>query len=504
LQSNTFDTTWANSSTTETSGQSGYDDSSDAWKLDKTSADGYIVQSISSSGVQSFSVYAKSGTKNWIRLFIIAGTNADVFFNLSDGSLGTNSGVISATSQSIGGGWYRYVVVLNATISSVRIYPADADNDTSGTSGNIYIQDAMLNEGLVAQPYIETTTAAVYEGITDNLPRLDYSGGASCPSLLLEPSRTNFIPHSEYFSDWALDGDGAGQSVTANYSISPEGVQNAYRLQLNTTGGSYSRIRKSVTASYSGAGIFSVYLKTNDASTKTIRMRWSGSGDIQKTITGEWQRFDVQGTAIYTLASDCEIFLDFADNDVVDLSIYGAMQEAGSYPTSYIPTYGTSASRAKSFSNDNDLVDTPISFGANDDFTFFYEGKFSDLSADTSMICGGGRYQLGDDYKNYIWVRPTTLQITGFGEVTMASAPHSISDDTNTKILVKRSGSVITFFLNGVKLTTTQNTTNIAFTFRSFGWSYTNAVYFPSGSAKQFLVFPTALTDAEAIALTTL
>ena len=64
----------------------------------------------------------------------------------------------------------------------------------------IYIQDAQLEQGLVATDYIETTTAAVYEGITDNLPRLDYSGGASCPSLLLEPSRTNHnSEHSEYF-----------------------------------------------------------------------------------------------------------------------------------------------------------------------------------------------------------------------------------------------------------------------------------------------------------------
>ena len=67
----------------------------------------------------------------------------------------------------------------------------------SGTSGYIYIQDAQLEQGLVARDYIETTTAAVEGGITDNVPRLDYTD-SSCPALLLEPQRTNLVPNSEY------------------------------------------------------------------------------------------------------------------------------------------------------------------------------------------------------------------------------------------------------------------------------------------------------------------
>ena len=51
------------------------------------------------------------------------------------------------------------------------------------------IQDAQLEQGLVARDYIETTTTAVEGGITDNVPRLDYTD-SSCPALLLEPQRT--------------------------------------------------------------------------------------------------------------------------------------------------------------------------------------------------------------------------------------------------------------------------------------------------------------------------
>ena len=68
------------------------------------------------------------------------------------------------------------------------------DDNTSASSGFcIYIQDAQLESGLIATDVIETTTTAVSAGLLGDMPRLDYSGGASCPSLLLEPSRTNIV-----------------------------------------------------------------------------------------------------------------------------------------------------------------------------------------------------------------------------------------------------------------------------------------------------------------------
>ena len=66
-----------------------------------------------------------------------------------------------------------------------------SDNNVT-VQGSIYIQDAQLEQGLVARDYIETTTTAVEGGITDNVPRLDYTD-SSCPALLLEPQRTNLI-----------------------------------------------------------------------------------------------------------------------------------------------------------------------------------------------------------------------------------------------------------------------------------------------------------------------
>ena len=67
LQSNQFDTTWVNINSNETSGQSGYDGSNDAWILSKSASGGFIYQIANSySGVYTFSVYAKANASNFI------------------------------------------------------------------------------------------------------------------------------------------------------------------------------------------------------------------------------------------------------------------------------------------------------------------------------------------------------------------------------------------------------------------------------------------------------
>src|SRR6056300_506272 len=66
LQSNTFDTTWTTTSASVTSGQSGYDGTNNAWLLSKSGAGGRVQQILTTSAVNTFSVYAKAGTKNWL------------------------------------------------------------------------------------------------------------------------------------------------------------------------------------------------------------------------------------------------------------------------------------------------------------------------------------------------------------------------------------------------------------------------------------------------------
>jgi len=158
VQSNQFDTTWS-SSVTLTSGQAGYDGSNDAWLLTKTASGAQSVYHyINEIGIMTMSVYAKAGSVNWMRL-TQGGKTA--YFNLSNGTIGASSNGIDQTITSVGNGWYRCTLTADKTTAGqTPIYPYTAEGDSSGSTDSIYIQDAQLNKGLTAYPYLETTTEA--------------------------------------------------------------------------------------------------------------------------------------------------------------------------------------------------------------------------------------------------------------------------------------------------------------------------------------------------------
>ena len=351
LQSNSFDTTWINVNSSETSGQSGYDGSNNAWLLTKTAANGRIYQSVSTSGVQTFSLYAKANDSNWISLWTNVGTS---YFDLANGTKGsiTASTTIDSEMVSVGNGWYRCSFIFNTSILNVRIYPADGDLDTSGSSGSIYIQDAMLEQGLVSTDVITTTTTTEQAGILEDMPRLDYSGGASCPSLLLEPQRSNLFDFSEYFegSYWGKTQQGSASVpvVTGNYAISPEGVQNATRVQFDAVG-STSSDRSGLVRDFaftSGTTYsISCWVKATSGNNELVQFRVAGAQvGGEQTATDEWQLFTATHTA--TVSTTDNFGMQVRGNNTTnesDILIYGMQLEQASYPTSYIPTYGGSS-----------------------------------------------------------------------------------------------------------------------------------------------------------------
>jgi hypothetical protein len=97
LQSNSFDTTWARTNTTVTSGQSGYDGSSNAWLLNKSAANGRVFQNLASSGVQTFSFYAKANASTWIKVNNLGSSAySQANFDLVNGVVGTTDFIIDA------------------------------------------------------------------------------------------------------------------------------------------------------------------------------------------------------------------------------------------------------------------------------------------------------------------------------------------------------------------------------------------------------------------------
>jgi hypothetical protein len=267
-QSNSFDTTWFNSNSTETGGQSGYDGTSDAWLVNKTAASGYIRQDLPANGVLTLSVYAKKGSLNWIRVIATGGTSTpSTWFDLENGVVGSaDFFTLSSSIESVGNGYYRCSITFNVgTINGVRYYPADGNNNVSGTSGSIYIQDAQLNSGSTAKTYFPTTDRL-------NVPRIDYTGGG-CGSLLLEKQSTNLITYSESFDNAAWVKFGSA-SVVPNQAISPDGTQNADLLNVRST----NVIRQSMTLTASTTYSCSFFAKKTDYDIVGVQTLVSGSG----------------------------------------------------------------------------------------------------------------------------------------------------------------------------------------------------------------------------------
>jgi hypothetical protein len=511
LQSNQFDTTWTNVSTTETGGQTGYDGSSDAWLLSKSGANGRIQQSVSSSGVTTFSVYAKANDSDYMEFFCDGG--AFQFFDLSNGILAAGNG-IDATIESIGGGWYRCSMVQSASITRVRIYPAET-NTTSATSGSIYIQDAQLERGLVATDYIETTTTTAQAGILEDMPRLDYSGGASCPSLLLEPQRTNLFTQSEYFnsSDWSK----SNVTATDNSAISPDGLQNATLINDGSASTTQHWFHQSPPLSSGTTYTISFYAKYVDRKNMFINIYDGATSnfvfyDIQNGVVlnadgnavrdivdvgSGWYRITYTRTIVGSganfrigMANDTPTATYTGENK--EALVYGFQIESNaSYASSYIPTYGTSQTRSDDFMNISSLADEID----GNSFTYFLEINNEAVVRDSatgniSVGASGNRFFLYNDSS------ATARMKLYIQDVTTQS--YQLSAD-NVKLVVRIEPNKVEVFENGVSVLST--TQNLDFSGNS---SYVLRGATREMGIKQTAIFPTPLTDSECIALTTL
>lgn len=501
LQSNNFDTTWTTTNASVTGGQSGYDGSNDAWEFEATSTSSCnIIQNVSQSGVQNFSIYAKAGTTDWLRIIGDASTDYLAFFDLTNGVVGATLGGanIDTNIESVGGGWYRCSISGNASITRVILNIASGNNDISTTTGdNIYIQDAQLNYGLIAQDYVETTTTAVVEGLTADLPRLDYSGGASCPSLLLEPSRTNKFLYSEYYGSGALSIYATGThtySVTNNYAVSPEGVQNAIRFVADVTSANDRVVLRDGVSCGGGNHTLTFYAKSNTADTYTMAMHFDGSGKKQIEVTPEWQRFEYAESANATCNAGIECRNASGYSSSVDVSVYGFQLEENLYPTSYIPTYSAAANRGN-----ETAITAANTLGGLSEGTFFIEMTRQGIDTNVTGSAISLRDNAGAEELRLHFDAPASQVRWRDGNNSFAQIGGALAVTAGTafKILIKSDGTIAKVFGNGAQLGSDYSIVS-AFDFQRI-YNYQLGY-----EIKQQLFFPTALTDAEAIALTTI
>jgi hypothetical protein len=160
VQSNQFDTSWSVSSGINlTGGQfSGLSGKLNAWKFESDGSSGFlnINQSVSVNGINSFSLYAKSGTNNFVSLRSLSAIDVRASFNLLNGTVNSSSNTISSNIELQKDGFYKCTITFDASNDNFLIYP---NIQGVSDSGFIYIQNSQLETGSFSSSYIPTTTS---------------------------------------------------------------------------------------------------------------------------------------------------------------------------------------------------------------------------------------------------------------------------------------------------------------------------------------------------------
>ena len=513
LQSNNFGTTWGTDSSTITSGQSGYDGSSDAWLLSRTGANGRFGQVISLNGLYTFSLYVKAGTKSFVKFGSSSG-NVEAYFNLSNGSI-TSSGslIIEAKTTDVGNGWYRCQMTFSATLSYLNIWIADSNGNTTGTTGSILIQSAQLESGLVATEYLNSTSVTAKAGVLVDLPRINYDANGENGALLLEPSRANIITNSEYLggSDWIKSGNGASSVpiITSNAAISPEGVQNATRVDLDLNGGTSSGDWSWVYQNFTSTGndeTFSMYIKAVDASNVGKVIAFGAVSFTAQSLTADWVRIEsTSSAAVGGYGNGFRLRGTEGTSNTASFYVFGIQHEQNaSYATSYIPNHSgtggvtraadvcTGGGSAESINSVEGVLYAEIAALSNDG-TYRLMNLIDDSNNDNFIYLG---------YKDSSNTIRTRIEVGGAASTDMEFV---LSNETEfNKIAVKWKTNDFALWVNGIEVAT--DSSGVSFTANTLDKIDfdRNGNLELNANVKQLAVFNEALTDSELATLTTL
>ena len=211
-----------------------------------------------STAVKTASIYVKKNTSSTFKISNLSSPTNEIVFNLDSGTVQSVGGNFSGQIISLPNGWFRCVGTHQAVSSQTLGFVIP----TSGQS--VYIWGAMLSEGALSD-YIKTEGSQetkTVETFTD-VPRLDWLN-SNCPSLLLEPQRTNLQVYSEQFDNSAWSK--ANSTIEANSIISPNGELSADKLIANTVNTSHY-VQGTVSGlSTSTEATFSVFVKKSEIS----------------------------------------------------------------------------------------------------------------------------------------------------------------------------------------------------------------------------------------------
>ena len=403
-------------------------------------------------------------------------------------------------------------------------------------AGKMYSQ--VPTDGTGDLDFSRSTTATrvnesgLIETVAINTPRIDFTGGG-CGKYLFEPQRTNLALNSEDFSNasWSV----SFSTRSSNVIISPSGILNADKLIENSTNNRHEIYSKSTISLNSGVAYTkSIYAKEAERSQISLNFVTGGFGQGSsvianlssgtlgvvsnyggvssstatiKSVGSGWYRIAITMSPVSngnfygdfsTAFNGSDIYLGDGTSGVY---IWGAQIEEGSYPTSYIPTSGSTVTRTQDISSTSGLSSVINSV----------EGVFM---VEMAALADDGTFRL-IELDNGTNANRVTLQYNSnnneissqvrSGSAVQAQLTYAVSDTTEMhKVAVRYRANDFSLWVDGVKRA--QDTNGISFSASTLNRLVTND---GSGGNNFYgklseLVLTEYLTDTQMAALTTL
>jgi hypothetical protein len=352
-------------------------------------------------------------------------------------------------------------------------------------------------------------SSGLVENVATGIPRVDYTSGVA--NILLEPQRTNTILNSV----WA--GGGAtptsftksflgtttpitsvkNPNVTAYnfngtsirgyfYQTQPFTINNVYALSVYVENVTITQSIISIIGIANGTGT-SVYYKNNVAISSSTNIESGNTYTIVFTATAT------------TTISEVRFGLGVnGGTPTGDFTLSMPQLEVGSYATSYIPTTTSTVTRNADLITLNNIYTNNFITSAGGTWFVEIDNNFS-LVRDA----GSNGIFIGDNSNpnNGFRIRAATLSSEKLIIEKVISFTSSLLYTTLTnriKVAIDWNGTTADIFVNGVKVVTATS-----FPFLAMQLLSINAIDVPK-YIRQIALFPTPLTDAECISLTTL
>jgi len=403
--------------------------------------------------------------------------------------------------------------LINSTGTFEVFYTAEGNNQVAifaGAATVITVDNISVKEVLFDQPNAPLT---LFNHPT-NIPRIEYDADGNRLGLLVEEQRKNLLERSEDFSNAAWTKGGA--SIDTNVVIAPDGTLTGDKIVEDATSGSHQVIQGG--ASTSGVTYTaSYYVKAAGRTSCRISFQNEGSATFNLTtesvitnlfvsasitaVGNGWYRCVATETKTNSLGNvyfgPCldDGTIPYTGDGTSGIYIWGAQLEAGSFPTSYIPTSGSTATRAA------DVASIPTSaFGYNAS-----EGTVVVEAEMTNSVTSGQRYVIGSNSINSRWVykNDTKDTLTSYdGDSVLENTLSNLSDGVFFKAASSTDQSERALAVDG-SIATKSTTGGIASLTASIriGCANTNDKQL-NGHIKSIKYYPRRLSNAQLVELT--